>query len=322
MIDFSQCTIENCHVNERKRDPVRRRRALQREIALRGAASIGELCRELGVSPATIRRDLVALERDGFIRRAHGSAYVRAVRPAEEALAVREQKDVEAKQEIARAALRLINPGDTLLLNDGSTVMALARQIAASDLEMFVVTSGMNVANVLSNNPSLTVCLLGGYVRRSWLATAGPFAESMLEQINADVAVMSSDSFSLEDGMCWTHPEEAAIGRKMAMRAKRTIAILHSAKFSLRARISSVPISRIDVLVTDTLPSSMAAELARANVQVMRTSVPGQYPAAEKPHEPIEAGRAPVRGGLETSGGALKETSIAEPHGPASGEVG
>ncbi|MCI0366612.1 MAG: DeoR/GlpR family DNA-binding transcription regulator [Phycisphaerales bacterium] len=260
-------------MSERRRDPVPRRRALQREIALRGAASVGELCKELGVSPATIRRDLVALEQDGFIRRAHGSAYVRAVRPAEEGLALREHKDVEAKQEIARVALRLISSGDTLLLNDGSTVMALARQIAASDLELFVVTSGMNVANVLSNNANLTVCLLGGYVRRSWLATAGPFAESMLEQINGDIAVISADSFSLEDGMCWTYPEEAAIGRKMSMRAKRTVAVLHSAKFSLRARISSVPISKIDVLVTDNLSASMATELARANVQVIRTSM-------------------------------------------------
>ena len=243
---------------------------------MRGAVSVTELCDLLDASPATIRRDLAALERDGVVSRGYGGASVRSLRPAEEALAVREQKHLAAKQAIARAVVGLIKSGDTLFLNDGSTILTLAREIALTDLELFVATPAVNIAHILSNNPNVTVCLLGGFVRRTSLATGGHFAEDMVDQINADVAILSCDAFSTADGMCFMHPEDAALARKMTAKAKRTLGLIHSAKFYWRARISSVPLSAIDMLVTERLRSDLGAELAQADVEVIETGTATQ----------------------------------------------
>src|SRR5262245_9185761 len=107
-------------------------------MTLRGAATVEELCDALGASPATIRRDLLALEREGVLERGYGGATIRTIRPAEEALAIRELQDVEAKRAISVAAMGLIKSASTVFLNDGSTITILAQQIAASDLELFV----------------------------------------------------------------------------------------------------------------------------------------------------------------------------------------
>jgi DeoR/GlpR family transcriptional regulator of sugar metabolism len=252
-----------------KRNPIARRRSLRRELAMRGAVSVTELSDLLGASPATIRRDLAALERDGTVSRGYGGASVRSLRPAEEALAVREQKHLAAKQAIAHAAVGLIKSGDTLFLNDGSTILTLAREIALTDLELFVATPAVNIAHILANNPNVTVCLLGGFVRRTSLATGGHFAEAMVDQINADLALLSCDAFSAADGMCFMYPEDAALARKMTAKAKRTVGLIHSAKFEWRARISSVPLAEIDMLLTERSRPDLSAELAHAGVEVV-----------------------------------------------------
>ncbi|MGH6947560.1 MAG: DeoR/GlpR family DNA-binding transcription regulator [Kiloniellales bacterium] len=251
------------------RSPLLRRRALERELAIRGAASVAELCHLLGASPATIRRDLAALEDEGAIKRGYGGASARSVRPAEEALAVREQKHVDAKRAIARVAVRLIGAGDTVFLNDGSSILAVARELAASDIEAFVATPAVNLPSILVANPAISICLLGGFIRPTSLATGGPFAERMVEQINADLAILSCDAFNATDGMCFMNAEDAALARKMTTKAKRRVALVHSAKFAWRARISAVPLADLDVLVTESLPPEVNGELQRAEVEVV-----------------------------------------------------
>lgn len=252
-----------------RRNPIARRRNLRRELAVRGAVSVAELTKILGASSATIRRDLDVLQREGVLERGHGGAAARAVRPAEEALAVRELKNVAEKRVIAAAARDLVKPGDTVFLNDGSTVMALARDLATIDMELFIVTPAVNVANVLVQNPRYTVCLLGGFVRGSSLATGGPFAFAMLDEFNADIALLSCDAFNLEAGLCFANTDDAMLSRRMAARAKRSVAMVISPKFSWTARLSGVGVDDLDVMVTDTLPPSLRSGLHSAGVEVI-----------------------------------------------------
>lgn len=261
-------------MTNQKRNPLARRRMLRQEIALRGTVSVNELCELLEASPATIRRDLTALEQDGFVSRGYGGASVRPIRRAEEALAVREQRHITAKQEIARATIGLIKSGDTLFLNDGSTMLPLVHDLALTDLELFIATPAVNIAQILANNPNVTVCLLGGFLRRTSLATDGHFAEAMICQINADLAILSCDGFSITDGMCFSHPGDAALAGKMTSKAKCTVGLVHSAKFNWRARITGVALSSIDVLVTEKIQPELDAELANANVKVINAGSP------------------------------------------------
>lgn len=252
-----------------KRQPISRRNALRRVLTLRGTATVEELCAELGASPATIRRDLQVLEEEGTLERGYGGATMRTVLPAEEDLAIRELQDVEAKRAIATTALQFIKRHCTLFLNDGSTIKILAQQIAASDLELFVVTPAVNVAHILAINPKITVCLLGGYVRSTSLATGGPFTESMLDMISADLAILSCDGFSARDGMGYLHAEDAAIARKMTERASETIAIVTGSKFERRARIAGVAPSRLSTFITNNPRHPTAVRLAQSKIRVV-----------------------------------------------------
>lgn len=256
-------------MTRQRRQPISRRQSLRRELTLRGTATVEELCAALGASPATIRRDLLVLEEDGVVERAYGGATIRTVRPAEEDIAIRQLQDVDAKRAVAQCVMQFIKPKSTIFLNDGSTITILAQQIAASDLELFVVTPAVNVANVLAINPNMTVCLLGGYVRRASLATGGPFTESMLDMISADLAILSCDAFSARDGMCFHHAEDAAIARKMTVRASESIAIVTGSKFERRARISGVAPASLTAIVTDNVRHATAVRLAQSNIRII-----------------------------------------------------
>lgn len=255
-----------------RRNPIARRRILRQELAVRGVVSVAELSEILSASSNTIRRDLDALAREGVVERGHGGAASRTLRPAEEALAIRERKNVDEKRLIARTVARMVKPGEMLFLNDGSTTMALARELANAEFDLFVVTPAVNVANQLVENPRLTVCLLGGFVRRSSLATSGPFAETMLEQFHADVAALSCDAFSVAEGMSFANPEDASLSRKMAARARRCIAMVTSAKFEQTARLTGFAASEIDTLVTDALPPARRAALEAAGIGLVEAS--------------------------------------------------
>lgn len=256
-----------------RRSPISRRTMLRRELVARGAISVAELSEVLGASSATIRRDLNALAKEGFVVRSHGGAAARTVNPAEEAFAVRERKEVPEKIAVARATAAQIKSGQTVFLNDGSTAAALARELATADMELFVVATAVNVAHVLAENPRFTVCLLGGFVRRTSLATSGPFAETMLDRFNADVAILSADGFSVEEGMSFTNADDAHLAYKMAARARRCIAMLTSTKFARNARMSGVPTSDIDMIVTDNVPGSIKTALDGMGIEVVEATV-------------------------------------------------
>src|SRR5262245_8238092 len=233
-----------------QRNPAQRQGEIKRLLLAHGALSVEELCALVSASPASIRRDLAHLQSSVGIARTHGGAAMQSVRPAEQNFAYRESQDVEEKRAIAEAALTLITPGSTIFMNDGSSIMAIAKAIVASGIELFVATPAVNVATTLSENPKATVCLLGGFLRQTSLATSGPFAEAMTAQINADLALISPDGLSAEGGLTFGNASDAALARCMADRAGRTIAIAVAAKLRQTERIGALPLSAIDEIIT------------------------------------------------------------------------
>ena len=255
----------------RARNPLARRRSIQRALTAHGVMSVEELCRMAQASPATVRRDLAALERDGILERSFGGAALKVERPAEQAFAEREEQDVASKRRIAEAVVERLTPGATVFMNDGSTVMAIAREIVASGLELFVATPAVNVAAKLSESASVMACLLGGFVRQRSLATAGPFAESMIEQINADFAIISPDGLAPKHGLTFSHAEDAAIARKMGEHARHIIAVATSAKFRRLGRIRAMPMGAVGTLISDRVTGVLAGRLHQTGVEVIET---------------------------------------------------
>jgi DeoR/GlpR family transcriptional regulator of sugar metabolism len=251
------------------RNPAARRHQLRREIALKSTASVAELCKLLNASPATIRRDLDVLQSEGLIVRSYGGASVQPKRPAEQAFAVREQEDVEAKRAIAKSVIDLINPGETVFLNGGSTSLAVARELAISNLKLFVATPGIHIATVIAENENITVCLLGGFVQRNLLVTSGLFTEAMIDQINADIAIIDGDAFDPEQGLSFDSPTDATEARHMLRSSKRWVALVTGTKFHRRARITGLKLSEVTHIVTDVIDPPLEDSLTNLGIEVI-----------------------------------------------------
>ena len=238
-------------MGNKNRTPSHRYANIQRQLLMEGTVSVDSLAHKLGVSVATIRRDLTMLENTGAVLRTHGGATIPQQRGADQAFALREQIDRDGKRFIARAALELVADDQTLFMNDGSTVLALADELVASDMTLTVVTTGVNIASALSENPNITTYLAGGLVRHRTLATSGDFVEQMLSTINADTAFIAAEGFSVDEGLTHSYEADAKIARTMHLKTRQTIALATAGKLGRCDRITGIPASEIDVLITD-----------------------------------------------------------------------
>ena len=233
-------------------NPAARRLAIQHELARRQTVSVEYLARILNVSEATIRRDLNALDtQSSMIRRTHGGAVIKAPSNAQQDFSLREQLNPEAKRAIAQSAVDMIDAGGTLFLNDGSTVMAVAREILARGLELMVVTTSLNVASLMSESSDVDVVLIGGRLRHRTLSTTGDLAVESLRSINGDTAFLSAEAFHPKDGMMMTYETDAALARTMSKRADKTIVGAISQKLNKRDRFTALQMSEVDAMVTD-----------------------------------------------------------------------
>ena len=254
---------------ERNYNPEARRIAIHGALMHQGTVSVETLADQFGASVATIRRDLSALAESGVARRTHGGAVFRSNRGANLAFALREDIDAQEKQRIARRVVELIEPDTTLLLNDGSTILAVAKEIAAQHLKIMIVTTGVNVATFLAEASKASVYLLGGRVRKRSLGTTGLFAEEMLGGINADLAILACEAVPPDIGLTFSYERDASLALAMSKRARTVIAVTVSRKFALQDRFTGLPMNDVDVLVTEAVTPDIQKQLSEKGVDVL-----------------------------------------------------
>ena len=227
-----------------------RRLFIQRQLIVNGAVSVEALAKLTGVSLPTIRRDLTRLEIEGQIRRTHGGAVVEAPRGADQEFALREEIDAVEKRAIAEAAMRLIEPDATILMNDGSTILAVARELVGSGIRATVVTPGVNIAMLLSESSQITTYLLGGVLRNKTRGTTGAFAEQMLRSFNADLALIAAEGFTPSEGLSYSYEADAQLARLMHERSERMFVLATARKLVERDRVVAVETKDVHGLIT------------------------------------------------------------------------
>ena len=247
---------------------------IQRRLLLDGIVSVEYLVNEFGVSVATIRRDLTILEEQGRAKRTHGGAENPSKHGADQAFAQREQIDSGGKSLIAEAALKLVKVDQTLFMNDGSTVLALARELVASTMPLTVVTPGVNIATTLSENTEISAYLAGGLVRHRTLGTTGDFTEQMLSVINADIAFIAAEGFSVEDGLTYSYEADAKIARIMHSKSIQTVILATERKLDQRDRITAIQPTDVDILITDCLDEEKLEHFKSAGILVIIAQAP------------------------------------------------
>lgn len=239
----------------------RERRAAILQLAdTSGLTSVDELSTTFGVTASTIRRDLAQLQAAGRLARTYGGAM-----PLQHEASVRQRNGeaAEAKQAIARWAADQVQPGETILLDSGSTTAALARELShRSDLT--IVTTSITVLHELAH-ADLHVECLGGALRRLSQGFVGPLTEAALERRTFDRAFLGADGVTSEHGICEADLEQTRLKELMAERADHVYVLVHADKLGQRPFRAHTRLSPRWTLVTDdsAAPATTAPFLAR-----------------------------------------------------------
>ncbi|MDR2849295.1 MAG: DeoR/GlpR family DNA-binding transcription regulator [Verrucomicrobiota bacterium] len=235
----------------------------------RGILRVEELAADLGVSPATVRRDLAALEASGELRRIHGGAMAPERRAEEPLFDDKTAMAAPEKQRIAEAAFKLIGPRDIVYLDGGSTVLALARLLAPL-AQLTVVTNSLRVAQLLGGGGGPRMILTGGECRPLSQTLVGPLTRAVLEQMHLDLAFMGTIGVSAEQGMTTTDPAEAFAKEQAMSRAARTVLLADSSKFGKTSFVRFGTLNHLSAVISDKqLPSAQRKAFQRAGVETL-----------------------------------------------------
>jgi DeoR family transcriptional regulator, aga operon transcriptional repressor len=246
-------------------------------LAAHGRLSVSQVCAELDVSEATVRRDFRELAAQQLVTRTHGGVVATSVAyelPARYKSALAD----DDKERIARAAALLVAAGSVVGFNGGTTTSATARRLAArADLAsssqrpaITVVSNALNIASEMVLRPFIRCVSLGGVARPESYEQSGPLATMVLEQLWLDTLVLGVDALSATDGASCDHDGEAGINSLMVRRADRVIVVTTGDKVGKRSFSRICESSAIDVLVTDaSAPGPELEALAALGVQIV-----------------------------------------------------
>jgi DeoR/GlpR family transcriptional regulator of sugar metabolism len=229
-------------------------KAAARRLELRGIferqdfADLATLRKRLKASDSTLRRDLMALEKEGVLKRVHGGALASAERETAYDFAWQTGRMAEAKARIARAAAVLVEDGQVVILDGGSTVAAVARELASRSLH--VLTNSLPIAELLQHARQVELTLTGGTFDPRLGALLGPLAEHSLGAVAADVLVMGTGGVT-ESG--FTNNNALVVGsqRKMIEVSRQVVIVADHTKFGRAAMFPLAPLGAAHVVVTD-----------------------------------------------------------------------
>ena len=211
---------------------------------------VPDLCEYFGVSPATIRNDLRELENSGLLKRTHGGAILNTKMGYELNSYQKEVKNLEAKQAIARFAINLVEDGDTIAIDTGTTTLEFAK-LLGSKKGITAVVNDIEIARKLEENSDVCVILAGGILRRNFHCTIGPIAQRALDGLSVDKAFMGANGVSIKRGLTTPDLNQAEIKKAMMDIASEVIVLCDSSKIGSVTFAQIAPLERVDRLITD-----------------------------------------------------------------------
>jgi DeoR family transcriptional regulator of aga operon len=249
-------------------------------VSERGSVSIADVSDRLGVSTATVRRDLNTLAEQRLLTRTHGGASALGS-GYELPLQYKIARQAEAKLAIARTIAAMIAPGESVGLNGGTTTTEVGRMLGrderlrsvADTPGVTIVTNALNIAFELSVREHIKIVVTGGVPRRQSYELVGPMVAASLQDFTLDTAVLGVDGLSAAYGATTLHEGEAEASRAIAAVARRLVVAADSTKLGHSTFARICPLDRVDVLVTDQpVSAELTAEFADAGVELVVAS--------------------------------------------------
>jgi DeoR/GlpR family transcriptional regulator of sugar metabolism len=230
-------------------------------------ASLEELARHVDTSISTVRRDVTALETAGNVRRTHGGARLINPQSNEFVFSLRDTLQLPEKEAIGLACANLIPPGQSVIIDSGTTVFHAAQHL--EDHALHVITNSLPVANLFASSQHIEVMVSGGVIYPRLGVLVGPLAVDAFTKINADVAIMSGGGITL-DGITNSHALLIDIQQAMIRAASKVIFCLDHTKFGRRSVAHLCDLSIIDCVVTDAgAPPDLVQALRNRGLEVI-----------------------------------------------------
>jgi DeoR/GlpR family transcriptional regulator of sugar metabolism len=246
-------------------------------LSERGRVDVGEAAELLGVSQATVRRDMEELAQQQLLTRTRGGAVLSGV-AYDLPLRYKAARQADEKHRIARAAAGLVPPGAVVGLNGGTTTSEVARELATrADLAdhsggpaLTVVTNAINIANELAVRSYVKTVVTGGVARPNSYELTGPLATMVLQGLSLDYAIVGVNAVDPKLGAATQDEGEASANRAMAERAGKVIVVADSTKLGKRAFALVCRVAEISVLITDeAAPNELVERFTSQGVEVL-----------------------------------------------------
>lgn len=252
------------------RSTVERRDSIIQIIQKNGKVRVDELSERFSVTSVTIRNDLDFLEKKGILHRTHGGALIRKNVYEDPTLEEKQKLHSEEKQRIGQKAVEMIENGDSILLDSGTTTLEISRHIEGKK-NLTLMTNAIQIAMDLTGKKDITVMLTGGTIRSESYSLVGPDAESMISNYFFDKLFLGVDGLDIEHGLTTPNPMEAQLNRMMVERAQKVIAVTDSSKFGRHSFSYICDLDVISSLITDkNITEEFEKQLIKRNIEVIK----------------------------------------------------
>ncbi|MBN7827616.1 DeoR family transcriptional regulator [Bowmanella dokdonensis] len=247
---------------------IERQQEILRLTQAQGKVSVKELAGRFDVSEVTIRNDLAVLDKKKLLVRSRGGAMVNSQLGRELSLREKSHQHSALKQQLGRIAADLIQEGERIILDSGTTTKEVASCLLDRE-DLVVMTNGLNIATELAQSEKVEVMLTGGALRKKSMSFYGTIAERSLQNFNFSKLILGVDGFDLKTGIGTHFEQEAILNRLMCEMAEQVVVVSDSSKFDRRAFHVICAVQQIHTLVTDSgIPQNYVDELMRLGVEL------------------------------------------------------
>ena len=238
-------------------------------VTQRQRITVADIVEQFAVSEATARRDLETLANQGKVQRVHGGALALQPTPPELPLLERGSEQETEKRRIGAAAAALVQPGETVFLGSGTTVLEVARALRNTK-GLTVITNSLPVLNILAGCECTVICL-GGMLRPSELSFIGHITEQALAEVRADKVFIGTRAISPEHGLTHEYLPETLTDRAIMHAGREVIVVADHTKFGRAATVLLAPIERVQTIVTGTeTQAEFLQDLQTRGIQIIR----------------------------------------------------
>jgi DeoR/GlpR family transcriptional regulator of sugar metabolism len=244
--------------------PTHRREKILEMIREDGHAKVYQLSKIFKVTEVTIRQDLEKLEKEGYIEREHGGAYLKNIGINVKNIVLQNQENLAQKAAIAQKALEFIHEGDTIILDSGSTTTEIARLINGFK-NLTVITNSLNIALILGADPGINLVVTGGEFKAPTLSLTGQKAADFFHDLHVDKLFLATAGITLKSGLTYPSISDICVKRAMIESANTVYLVADSSKIGKSSFASLGALSLIDFLITDAKINQEAIDMLQKN---------------------------------------------------------